>query len=75
MSLLKKRLDVNLFENSPEQLPDSKEELELHMQLSYKQGIEIAEEIAINTLLDGNYYDLTKKRLYYDLTHVRYCCC
>ena len=69
MSLLKKRLDVNLFENSPEQLPDSKEELELHMQLSYKQGIEIAEEIAINTLLDGNYYDLTKKRLYYDLTH------
>ena len=38
------------------------------MQLSYKQGIEIAEEIAINTLLDGNYYDLTKKRLYYDLT-------
>ena len=65
----KEAFDVNLFENSPEQLPDSKEELELHMQLSYKQGIEIAEEIAINTLLDGNYYDLTKKRLYYDLTH------
>ena len=64
----KEAFDVNLFENSPEQLPDSKEELELHMQLSYKQGIEIAEEIAINTLLDGNYYDLTKKRLYYDLT-------
>ena len=58
---------MNLFENNPEQLPDSKEELELHMQLSYKQGIEIAEEIAINTLLDGNHYDLTKKRLYYDL--------
>jgi hypothetical protein len=38
------------------------------MQLSYKQGIEIAEEIAINTLLDGNKYDLTKKRTYYDLT-------
>ena len=65
----KEAFGMNLFENSPEQLPDSKEELELHMQLSYKQGIEIAEEIAINTLLDGNYYDLTKKRLYYDLTH------
>ena len=32
----KEAFDVNLFENSPEQLPDSKEELELHMQLSYK---------------------------------------
>ena len=71
----KEAFDVNLFENSPEQLPDSKEELELHMQLSYKQGIEIAEEIAINTLLDGNYYDLTKKRLYYDLTNVGHCRC
>ena len=59
---------VNLFENQPSKLPDSQEELELHMQLSYKQGIEIAEEIAINTLLDGNKYDLTKKRTYYDLT-------
>ncbi len=59
---------VNLFENQPDKLPDSQEELELHMQLSYKQGIEIAEEIAINTLLDGNKYDLTKKRTYYDLT-------
>ena len=71
----KEAFGINLFENDPEQLPDSKEELELHMQLSYKQGVEIAEEIAINTLLDGNYYDLTKKRLYYDLTHVRYCRC
>ena len=59
---------INLFENDPAKLPDSQEELELHMQLSYKQGIEIAEEIAINTLLDGNKYDLTKKRTYYDLT-------
>lgn len=59
---------INLYENDPAALPDSKEELELHMQLSYKQGVEIAEEIAINTLLDGNHYDLTKRRLYYDLT-------
>ena len=59
---------INIAENDPATLPASKEELELHMQLSYKQGIEIAEEIAINTLLDGNRYDLTKKRTYYDLT-------
>jgi hypothetical protein len=61
---------INLYENDKENLPGSKEELELHMQLSYKQGIEIAEEIAINTLFDGNKYDLTKRRVYYDLTTI-----
>ena len=38
------------------------------MQLSYKQGIELAEEQAINVLLKGNRYDLTKRRINYDLT-------
>ena len=38
------------------------------MQLSYKQGIEIAEEEAINTMLAGNNYELTKKRINEDLT-------
>ncbi len=61
---------INLYENDPLSLPDSKEELELHMQLSYKQGIEIAEEIAINTILDGNNYDLVKRRAYYDLATI-----
>ena len=59
---------VDLYENDKEKLPDSKEELSLHMQLSYKQNVEIAEEQAINTLLEGNNYELTKKRFYYDLT-------
>ncbi|MAO24396.1 MAG: hypothetical protein CMJ25_26930 [Phycisphaerae bacterium] len=61
---------INLFENDPGKLPASQEELQLHMQLSYKQGIEIAEETAINTLLDGNNYDLIKRRLYHDLTTI-----
>ena len=61
---------INLYENDPAALPESKEELELHMQLSYKQGIEIAEEVAINTLLEGNKYDLIKRRVYYDLTTI-----
>jgi len=58
---------INLFENNPDKLPDSEEELDLHMQLSYKQGIEIAEEEAINVMFDENRYDLTKKRYYYDI--------
>jgi hypothetical protein len=59
---------INLYENDPETLPENQEELELHMQLSYKQAVEIAEEQAINVLLQGNNYDLIKRRLYYDLT-------
>mgnify|MGYP003649367815 CR=1 FL=1 len=51
-----------------EDLPESKEELELHMQLSYKQATEIAEEQALNILFEGSNYDLIKKRFYYDLT-------
>ena len=38
------------------------------MQLTYKQSIEIAEEQALNVLLDQNRYELIKKRFYYDLT-------
>jgi len=59
---------VDLFETDQEQLPDSKEELEVHMQMSYKQQVELAEEQAIATLLQGNNYDLTKKRVIYDLS-------
>ena len=40
------------------------------MQLTYKQAVEIAEEQAINTLLEGNSYDLTQRRTYYDLTTI-----
>jgi len=59
---------INIYENDPETLPDTKEELDLHMQLSYKQAVEVAEEQALNVLLEGSEYELTKKRFYYDLT-------
>jgi len=66
----KENFGVNLYENPPEMLPDSQEELDVHMQLNYKQAVEIAEEQAINVLLEGNNYDLTKKRVVYDLTTI-----
>ena len=59
---------VNLYENDPETLPESQEELDLHMQLTYKQSVEIAEEQAINVLMEGSNYELIKKRFYRDLT-------
>ena len=48
--------EINLYQNDKNTLPESEEELKLHMQLTYKQAVEIAEEQAINTLLDGNKY-------------------
>ena len=65
-----KEFGVNLFESDPDTLPKNKEELDLHMQLSYKQQVELAEEQAINVLLDGNNYDLIKRRCNYDLTTI-----
>ena len=59
---------VNLYENDPQTLPESQEELDLHMQLTYKQSVEIAEEQAIGVLMDGSNYELIKKRFYRDLT-------
>jgi hypothetical protein len=50
------------------ELPETQEELDLHMQLSYKQSIEIAEEEAISNTLAQNKWDLTRRRLNYDLT-------
>jgi hypothetical protein len=50
------------------ELPQNKEEIELHMQLNYKQSIEIAEEEVINNVLDRNKYDETRHKINYDLT-------
>ena len=56
------------FMVSPEQLPQSDEELSLYMELNYKPAIEIAEEEAINTIFEENHYIDLRKRLDYDLT-------
>ncbi len=66
--LAKVNFDVDLYENEPEQLPATEEELKLHMQLSYKQAVELAEEQAINVLMENSDYDLIRRRTLYDLT-------
>ena len=60
--------NMNLYENDKAQLPETTEELEIHMQLNYKQAVELAEEQALTTLFEGNNYELIKKQFYYDLT-------
>ena len=68
---LKESLGINLYQSmDPSSLPETPEELELHMQLSYKQSIEIAEEEAISSVLAQNKYDLTRRRLNMDLATI-----
>jgi len=67
-SAVQQELGLNVRKSQVQELPDNVEELELHMQLGYKQSVEIAEEQAINTLLEGSRYELIKKQFYYDLT-------
>jgi len=59
---------VDTKESDQKELPETPEELQLHMQLTYKQAVELAEEQALSVLFEGNKYELTKKRFYYDLT-------
>ena len=69
LTALKETLGIDAFNTSnPEELPQTKEELSLHMQLDYKQSIEIAEEEAINQVLAKNKFDEIRKRFNYDLT-------
>ena len=68
---LKSTLGIDLYQSSnPKLIPESPEELELHMQLSYKQSVEIAEEEAISTVLAQNKYDLIRRRINMDLTTI-----
>tara|TARA_Y100001963_G_scaffold38087_1_gene53197 strand:+ start:2348 stop:4783 length:2436 start_codon:yes stop_codon:yes gene_type:complete len=68
LETIQKRGGVDPFSMDPEELPETDEELQLYMQLKYKPAIEIAEEEAINTLLEENKYVDLRKRFDYDLT-------
>ena len=67
---VKDSLNLDVRKSDIEALPQSNDELELHMQLTYKQSVEIAEEQAINTLFEGSRYELIKKQFYYDITTI-----
>lgn len=67
----KEQFGIDAFNVPQEELPENDEELALYMQLKYKPSIEIAEEVAINTLLDMNdYKDVIKTQVDKDLTEI-----
>ena len=65
---VEQRFGVDMRESDIKELPESEEELGIHMQLNYKQAVELAQEQALSVLMEGNNYELIKKRFYYDLT-------
>ena len=66
---IKNTLGIDLYQTpNPDVIPETEEELELHMQLGYKQAIEIAEEEVISSVMAQNKYNLVRRRLNMDLT-------
>ena len=65
---LQNTLGISEYQSpDPANLPENEEELDLHMQLSYKQAVEIAQEEVIDNTLAKNKFKNTKKRFIYDL--------
>ena len=67
LTTVKENTGIDPFIMEPDELPKNDEELSLYMNLNYKPAIEIAEEEAINTIMEENHYADTRKRVDYDL--------
>ena len=65
---IQKDFDVKTFMQNPEELPKDDSELNLYMELNYKPEIEIAEEVAISTIMAENHFNDVRKRIDYDIT-------
>ena len=63
---MQQELGIDLKE-APAGAPETEEELEIHMQLDYKQSIEIAEEELIENTLAKNKFELVRNRFNRDL--------
>ena len=67
LTSIQENTGVDPFVMNPEELPNTDEELSLYMNLNYKPAIEIAEEEAINTILEENRHNDIRKQCDYDL--------
>ena len=70
LNQIKDSFGIDAFDTDQENLPKDTEELNLFMQINYKPAIEIAEEIAINTILEDNRYSDIRNRVDYDITTI-----
>jgi hypothetical protein len=71
LSLSKKEFGIDPFNVPEDELPETPEELSLYMQLKFKPSVEIAAEVAINTIFEMNdYTDYIKPAVDYDITTI-----
>ena len=70
LQLTKSEFGVDAFNIDPNDLPENDEELSLYMQLKYKPSIEIAEEVAIDTVFKMNEYSETRSLIDYDIATI-----
>jgi len=70
LDTIQEKTGANPYTVDPENLPQSDEELGLYMQLHYKPAIEIAEEVAIGTVLEENHWEDTQKRITRDQVEI-----
>jgi len=70
LEVIKSESGFDPFIMQPDEMPADNDELALHMQIKYKPAIEIAEEEAINTILEENKYLDLRKEFDYDLTTI-----
>ncbi len=66
--MVMQQFGIDLSESTAKNTPETLEDIPAHMQMDYKQSIEVAEEELISQILDKNKYHLIRKRLNYDLT-------
>lgn len=61
---------VDLMPPNIQEIPESQEEIDLHMQLKYKPAIEIATEEAIKYTLNSNDFDEIQNQILEDITTI-----
>lgn len=66
----KEEFGVDAFNVNPDELPENDEEMELYMNLKYKPSIEIAEEVAIDTILKMSDFKLIEEMIDKDQTEI-----
>lgn len=70
MTEAKDVLGIDMFPDDAESMPETQEEIDLHMALKYKPAIEIATEEAIKYTLEMNNYDESQSRVVEDIVSI-----
>lgn len=64
----KEKMGVDVSNFPKDEVPETNEELDMHMQLNYKQSIEKSEELAISVVFEENrYQEVVEKRVTEDV--------